>query len=57
MFKITLIRSIYGIKDKQRATIKALGLRKIGQSVEKPDNEQVRGMLNVVNHLVKVEEK
>ncbi|MBO7399482.1 MAG: 50S ribosomal protein L30 [Clostridia bacterium] len=57
MFKITLTRSIYGIKDKQRATIKALGLRKIGQSVEKPDNEQVRGMLNVVNHLVKVEEK
>ena len=57
MFNITLTRSIYGIKENQRATIKALGLRKIGQSVEKPDNEQVRGMINVVNHLVKVEEK
>ena len=57
MFKITLTRSIYGIKENQRATIKALGLRKIGQSVEKPDNEQIRGMINVVNHLVKVEEK
>lgn len=54
--KITLKRSVYGIKENQRATIKALGLRKIGQSVEKEDNATVRGMINVVNHLVEVTE-
>ena len=56
MLKITLVRSVYGIIEKQRATLKALGLRKIGQTVEKPDNEQTRGMIRVVDHLVKVEE-
>ncbi|MBP5312304.1 MAG: 50S ribosomal protein L30 [Clostridia bacterium] len=56
MYKITLIRSIYGIKENQRATIKALGLSKIGHTVEKPVNDQIKGMLRVVNHLVKVEE-
>ena len=56
MLKITLTRSIYGIKENQRATIKALGLKKIGQSVEQKDEPQIRGMINVVNHLVKVEE-
>jgi len=56
MLKVTLAKSIYGIKENQRATIKALGLKKIGQTVEKEDNAQIRGMLNVVNHLVKVEE-
>lgn len=54
--KITLKRSIYGIKENQCATVKALGLKKIGQSVEKEDNAQIRGMINVVNHLVDVEE-
>ena len=56
MLKITLVRSVYGIIEKQRATLKALGLNKIGQTVEKPDNDQIRGMIRVVNHLVKVEE-
>jgi len=56
MLKITLTRSVYGIVENQRATLKALGLRKIGHSVEKPDNEQIRGMIRVVSHLVKVEE-
>ena len=56
MYKITLIRSIYGIKENQRATIKALGLSKIGHTVEKPVNDQIKGMMRVVNHLVKVEE-
>ncbi len=56
MLKITLTRSVYGIVENQRATLKALGLRKIGHIVEKPDNEQIRGMIRVVSHLVKVEE-
>ena len=50
MLKITLTRSVYGIVENQRATLKALGLRKIGHSVEKPDNEQIRGMIRVVSH-------
>ena len=54
--KITLTRSINGVKENQRATVKALGLKKIGQSVTQADNAQIRGMINVVNHLVKVEE-
>ena len=54
--KITLKRSINGVKENQRATVKALGLKKIGQSVTQADNAQIRGMINVVNHLVTVEE-
>ena len=54
--KITLTRSINGVKENQRATVKALGLKKIGQTVTQADNAQIRGMINVVNHLVKVEE-
>ena len=54
--KITLTRSINGVKENQRATVKALGLKKIGQSVTQADNAQIRGMINVVSHLVVVEE-
>lgn len=54
--KITLIRSTIGEKPKNRATIESLGLRKIRQSVEFPDQPSVRGMLARVDHLVEVEE-
>lgn len=54
--KITLVRSIYGVKENQRATVKALGLKKIGSTVTQDDNPQIRGMVKVVDHLVKVEE-
>ncbi len=54
--KITLVKSINGAKKNQIATVKALGLKKIGSSVEQADNPQIRGMVKVVNHLVKVEE-
>lgn len=54
--KITLVKSINGVKKNQIATVKALGLKKIGSSVEQADNPQIRGMVKVVNHLVKVEE-
>jgi len=54
--KITLVRSINKAKEAQVATIKALGLKKIGSSVEQNDNPQIRGMINKVSHLVSVEE-
>ncbi|MBE7064830.1 MAG: 50S ribosomal protein L30 [Clostridia bacterium] len=56
MLKITLVKSINGTKKNQSATVKALGLKKIGSSVEKTDTPQIRGMINVVSHLVVVEE-
>ncbi len=54
--KITLVRSKYGWSKKQRATVAALGLRKIRHSVLRPDNPCIRGMIEKVKHLVKVEE-
>ena len=49
-------RSANGSKPRQRATLKALGLGRIGKRVERPDNEQLRGQLRVVEHMVEVEE-
>lgn len=54
--KITLVKSPIGAVPKQKATVEALGLKKLHQTVEKPDNEAVRGMIWHVKHLVKVEE-
>lgn len=54
--KITLVKSPIAAIPKQRATVQALGLRKIRRSVELPDNGATRGMIQRVNHLVKVEE-
>lgn len=54
--KITRVRSDIGRPQKQRDTMRTLGLRKIGQSVERPDDANTRGMLLVVRHMVKVEE-
>jgi len=54
--QITLVRSLIGRNEKQRATVAALGLRKLQQSVVKEDNPAIRGMVNHVKHLVKVEE-
>ncbi len=54
--KVKLVRSKIGKTQKQKRTVEALGLRKIGQVVEKEDTPQIRGMINVVNHMVKVEE-
>ena len=55
--KVTLKKSTIGCKKDQIATVEALGLRKIGQSVEKPDNPQTRGMVFKVKHLVEVSEE
>lgn len=54
--KITLVRSIIKSKKGQKATVEALGLRKIGHSVTQKDNPQIRGMIDKISHLVEVEE-
>lgn len=54
--KVTLVKSPIGAVPKHKATVEALGLRKLNKTVELPDNEAVRGMLWHVKHLVKVEE-
>lgn len=52
--QIKQTRSIIGKSKKQIATIQALGLKKIGQVVEKEDTPQIRGMIEKVNHMVTV---
>lgn len=54
--RVTLVKSTIGAVPKNRKTVEALGLRKVNKTVELPDNDSVRGMLRMVNHLVKVEE-
>ena len=54
--KITLVKSTIGALKGHKATIEALGLKKIGQCVEQKDNPQMRGMVTKVSHLVSVEE-
>ncbi len=54
--KIKQTRSEIGKIKSQRETIKALGLRKVGQIVEKEDTPQIRGMINKVNHMVEIVE-
>ena len=54
--KITLVKSTIGQIPKARATIAAMGLRKIHQTVELPDNAATRGQIQKVRHMVKVEE-
>ncbi len=54
--KITQVRSIIGRPEDQRRTMKALGLRKMHQSVEKTATPQILGMVNKVRHLIKVED-
>lgn len=54
--KITLVKSTISAIPKQKATVEALGLKKIGKSVELPNNEATKGMIQAVRHLVKVEE-
>jgi large subunit ribosomal protein L30 len=53
---VTQTRSAIGTKPKHRGTLRALGLRGIGQSNELPDRPEIRGMLARVPHLIRVEE-
>ncbi|WP_100012664.1 50S ribosomal protein L30 [Lentibacillus sediminis] len=54
--EITLTRSVIGGKERQRETVKALGLKKIRQSVVREDTPAIRGMVDKVSHLVTVKE-
>jgi large subunit ribosomal protein L30 len=54
--RVTQTRSSIGTKPKHRGTLRALGLRGIGQSNELPDRPEIRGMIARVPHLVSVEE-
>ncbi|MBQ6128998.1 MAG: 50S ribosomal protein L30 [Lachnospiraceae bacterium] len=54
--KVTLVKSPIGAIPKHKATVAALGLKKLGSTKELPDNEAIRGMCQAVRHLVKVEE-
>lgn len=53
--KIKQVRSTNGCDQKQRDTLRTLGLGKIGRAVERPDSPQLRGMLHRVRHLIEVE--
>ncbi|MFN8633359.1 MAG: 50S ribosomal protein L30 [Chloroflexota bacterium] len=54
--KITLVKSPIGQKQNQKDTVRALGLRKMNQTVVRPNNPQMRGMVFTVKHLIRVEE-
>lgn len=54
--KVTLVRSPIGYEKRQKETVKALGLRRMHQTVEKPDTPEIRGMISSVRHLLQVSE-
>ncbi len=54
--KVTLVKSTIGAIPKHKATVAALGLKKVNKSVELPNNAATQGMVQQVRHLVKVEE-
>ncbi|HEX7165858.1 MAG TPA: 50S ribosomal protein L30 [Acidimicrobiales bacterium] len=54
--KVTQVRSAIGSKPKTRGTLRALGLGRIGKTNTLPDRREIRGMIDRVPHLVRVEE-
>ena len=54
--KVTLVKSTIGAVPKHKKTVEALGLKKLNKTVVLPDNAATRGMIKLVQHLVKVEE-
>lgn len=54
--KITQVRGTAGSKQKQKDSLRTLGLKRRHQSVVRPDSPEVRGLINVVRHMVEVEE-
>ena len=53
--RITYTKSVIGYNEKQKLTVKALGLHRLHQTVEHSDSPIIRGMINKVSHLVQVE--
>ena len=56
VLRVTWIKSSIGYSTRQKNTVRALGLRRLGQTIEHNDTPAIRGMINKVSHLVKVEE-
>ncbi len=54
--RITWVKSAIGYSQRQKETIRTLGLRRLGDRVEREDSPSLRGMVQKVSHLVKVEE-
>lgn len=54
--QVTLVKSPIGYTKDQKATVRALGLRRMNQTVEHKDSPAIRGMLNKISHLIQVEE-
>ena len=55
--KITQVKSRIGYKKKAKATLDAMGIKKMNQTVELPDNLAIRGMIKKIEYLIKVEDK
>ena len=55
--EIRQVKSANGTDQRQKDTLRTLGLRRIGQTVERPDSPQLRGLVHAVRHLIVVEEK
>ncbi len=55
--KVTQVKSKNGSNQQQLDTLRSLGLRRIGHTVERPDSPQLRGMVHAVRHLIAVEER
>ena len=55
--KITQVKSRIGYKKKAKATLDAMGLKKMNHTVELPDNPAIRGMIKKIEYLIKVEDK
>ena len=56
VLRITLVRSPIGYAERQKRTVRALGLRRMNQTVEQADTPVIRGMIAKISHLVRVEE-
>jgi large subunit ribosomal protein L30 len=57
VLRITLVRSPIGYAERQKRTVRALGLRRMNQTVEHADTAQIRGMIAKIPHLLRVEEQ
>ena len=57
MLKITQVKSRIGYKKKAKATLDAMGLKKMNQTIELPDNPAIRGMIKKIEYLIRVENK
>ena len=55
--KITQVKSRIGYKKKAKATLDAMGIKKLNQTVELPDNPAIRGMIKKIEYLIRVEDK